>query len=55
MPVWVEVDPDIFLRLEVSQRRSARLCVGARGLQVVDPDLQVPHHQLLAGSGRPHR
>src|SRR4051794_5675480 len=54
VPVRVEVDADIRLRLVVRQRRPARLGVGARGLQVVDPDLQVPHHQLLAGPGRPH-
>src|SRR5215204_6244955 len=47
------VDADVLLRLEVGQRYPAGAWVGTCGLQVVDPDLQVPHHQLLAGPGRP--
>ena len=49
----VEEDPDVLLGLEVGQDRPGGGGVGSGGLQVVDLDVQVQLHLLIARPGRP--
>jgi hypothetical protein len=51
----VQADAHVVLGLEVGQRRALGHRVLHRGRQVVDLDLQVHHHLLVARAGRPGR
>src|SRR6201982_2011883 len=48
----IKADPHVLLRLESGQRRTLRYRVRDARLEVVDLDLQVHHHLLVAGAGR---
>ena len=49
----IEAHPHVRLRLEVGHPRAARHRVRHGRVQVVDPDLEVHLHLLVARSGRP--
>src|SRR5271166_3462444 len=53
MPRRVDADPHVVLRLEVRERRARLDRVRDALLDVVDLDLQVHHHLLVARAGRP--
>lgn len=55
MPGRIKKDPDVLLRLEGRQRRAASGRVRTVSLKVVNHDVQVHHHLLVARTGRPHR
>ena len=55
MAVRVEADPDVRLRLVRDHLRTAPLRPRDRLGQVVDLDVEVDLHRLVAGTGRPDR
>src|SRR6266567_3342314 len=55
MPGRVEVDPDVLLRLEVREGRAGRERVLAGCGEIIDPDVEVHHHLLVARPGWPGR
>ena len=50
----VEEHPDIVLRLVASDRGSEGDCLGHRGVEVCDLEVEVHHRALLPVDGRPH-
>ena len=55
MAVRVKVYANIILGLVLSQGRATRLGMGSTCFKVINVDLQVHLHNLLARLGRPHR
>ena len=51
----VEHHPNMRLRLMVGGRCSQVHCPSGRGVEIVDGDVEVDHHLLCVGFGRPHR
>ena len=50
----VEEHPDIVLRLAGSDRGSEGECLGDRGVEVCDLQVEAHHRALLPVDGRPH-
>src|SRR5262249_53890602 len=55
VPGGIEVYPYVLLRLKISERRAGGDRVRAGLLEVIDLDIQMHHHLLVARAGRPHR
>src|SRR5688500_19604671 len=53
--IRVQVNADVVLGLVFRERCPTRFCMGATQIEVLDADLEVDHHLLLARLGWPDR